>query len=326
MPEPSSWVRRICFLRDSKTDLMSIDLFKYCLWAGIDPYVPFLVHACYRIPWKQRLLFQRGCLAFILLTLTTSYLLNTNPALFRLEHGVDVGWWLMESYYMQHHFPLPPSFLPVCPSLSARGRLQWILQLLLSHNINTGIDALLLFSGVCLCVVQCIEMRGWWGFRGWLTSKEELHSPFPFALIRMSTVKPPPKSRLGKENKRGWVKEAFLSCQTDTKFWPLHWSKRSFNSVFVGRGLSRLVQTGIYIGSCQEYKECVVKKKKIFYYSQVLTEGHVFREPSVKSFISPQSSICSVHIISETAQVGWSHLSCFWINKTRLRKRRYKGR
>lgn len=66
----------------------------------------------------------------------------------------------------------PFSYSPCPILLPPRGGLQQIIQLWLYHNINTGIDAPLLFSDMSLCAVQCIEMRGWWGLRHWLTRKE----------------------------------------------------------------------------------------------------------------------------------------------------------
>ncbi len=111
--------------------------------------------------------------------------------------GVDVSWWLsggghrwscITASSMQHYslneasfiLPLPDFSLSSSPSLAAWVVFHWIIQLRLYHNIDTGIDALLLFSDMSLCAVQCIEMRGWWEFKGWLTRKEYLHSPFPF--------------------------------------------------------------------------------------------------------------------------------------------------
>lgn len=135
-------------------------------------------------------------------------------------------------------FILLESFLPSSPPLSAWGALQWIIQPLLHHNINIEIDAPLLFGDVSLCAVQCVEMMVLCGIQGLTDQKRVVtQSISPPALISMSTVKPPPMSRLGEEKKRGRARTLLCMChQTAAKSGPffLYCAERTLSSS-VGR-------------------------------------------------------------------------------------------
>lgn len=170
----------------------------------------------------------------------TTCLLCTNPAFTQVRTcscgswcGLMTAQWRsqIESCYsalnatsQPHSFSLSflISFSPFVPSYSQR----WIIQLLLYLNINTGIDALLVCSGTSPCAVQCIKMRGWWGFVGWLNGKRVVtQSISPSALISMSTVKLPPMSRLGEERRGSGaepLKEVFFFCAIKLTFTPVN--------------------------------------------------------------------------------------------------------
>lgn len=78
-----------------------------------------------------------------------------------------------------HHQPPPVQcFAPVLPS-GPWGLWQWIIRLQLHHNITAGIYVALFFSDTSLCEVRCSVVCCCGEFRGWLTRKESLHSPFP---------------------------------------------------------------------------------------------------------------------------------------------------